>query len=43
MSGLRKALVGTVVALSLLGIGALAQPVDASSADVVVAGDRWCC
>jgi hypothetical protein len=37
----RKALVGMLVALSLLGVGVVAQPAGAT-ADRISA-DRWCC
>jgi hypothetical protein len=37
-----KALVGTMLALSLLGWGAIAQPSGSAASDRISA-DRWCC
>jgi len=37
----RKAVVGLVLALSLLGIGTVVQPAGASVPRV--SADRWCC
>jgi hypothetical protein len=37
----RKAVVGLMLALSLLGLGAVAQPAGATAHRV--SADRWCC
>lgn len=42
MNRSRKALVGVVALLSLLGVGAVAQPAGAHSSHRISA-ERWCC